>query len=320
MIEETAKQQAAKIRLAAGMVGVSLTQSKKKNAVNLRGVSVKRIAELFKNSRTENRLLPPCERTEMRDTDIELMKSFRKRHDSASDSSIESDAHKSQDSSQKRIRSNVCFGMPVKVRKRPIAVSLKTSTNNLELSKKSFDWKTVDDLDLGPEDTDQVDKLVQGSLFFKNKDAFNLTDKHKMYFKLKNKDEQSQGKSNEPTICNETAKENSRLSSRISIACSLKNLRPKDISHQRVSIPACSDASNKTSKPNFMRTLRPSPTIVAKFGVPSPLATQTHEVPQESQPIRSNSKFQHLRLSSRINFSKPIKGANLGQDKEQMME
>lgn len=191
----------------------------------MKGISVKRIAELFKATPIEFR----TEETDpgFKDNEKVIVDSFNKKKAMMSNDSSQASGCMTHEHSHRRLAlaaSSSFRGNPIRVKRKNIS-----SSKPLIQQKKPTDWKATDVVDPVMDEKLTVDRLVKGSLFSKRENAFNLTDKHKMFFALPKKGEHSMTRQSANT--KESTKDASKpVISSISIPSSTQNLIPKDAS------------------------------------------------------------------------------------------
>ena len=153
--------------------------------------------------------------------------SFQKKRAMMSNDSSQSSGCMTQDNSHRRmaLASSSSFrGNPIRVKRKNISLGKQFSEPRI-----STDWKATDIIEPAGDDKLTVDHLVRGSLFSKRQNAFNLVDKHKMFFALPKKGDNSLMRSSIKT--KDSTKGNSKpVISSVSIPSSTLNLLPKDAS------------------------------------------------------------------------------------------
>lgn len=291
----------------------------------MKGVSVKRISELFhlSNNRVDNNQeIAGQKRTineqpqELKEVERELIDSFRKRNESiGSDSSQDQERRRSTEYSKKRLNHQEVSNRfaSVKLKRRIESRGENTRFISSRYERDSTHWKTVEEMDLGPEENNQIETLVKSSMSFQKKNAFNLTNKHKMFFKLVKKNEMCPLKLSQPTQAEEVGKISSKLSSGISVSSSLKNYITSNLEKPvRKGITITREASMK-----IPLSFALSPSLNSSRHKIDNYMNSSREIPEEVKPKQGLSHG--IKLNSRfgMNFSKPIKQSKQEQVKNE---
>jgi hypothetical protein len=266
----------------------------------MKGMSVKRIAEIFRNTSLEPKILASrTAENHVPDNEEVLMNSLHRKLNSVN-TSQESAGNKTQDSqyhTPRRIRPSSLTGNPIRLRL-PIAPSNDTSMKAEQKSKSKIDWKYVDNLDVGCDENHHIDTLVRESLFSKKKNAFNMVEKTKMFVTLHKKNDNASGARSLNT--KETTKDdqsNTGKGSCFSLASSQniinKEINPESLRQQYLAKLQGKGIGDQMRKPRVHIPLR----CKASHPLETIQSDTKEAIPQEPISMR-------IRLTDRLNILK----------------
>ena len=162
-------------------------------------MSLRRVSDIFNHIGTNPILVAQtAESPSLQDNDQMMVNSLNKKR-MAVDTSQESTGNKSQDNmTPRRLRPSSLRGNPIRVRKALLPDSMAGFTHadtgrskaGIVAGATKIDWKYVDNLDVGCEENNHIDNLVRDCLFSKKKNAFNMSEKTKLFVTLRKKTDQ----------------------------------------------------------------------------------------------------------------------------------
>lgn len=256
----------------------------------MKGISVKRIAELFKTKPIEMR----TEETDpgLKEDEKLVLDSFQKRRALLSNDSSRSSHGNLTENSYRRhaLAQNSYRGQPIKLKRKPISAekhALRHSANSI--------WDCADVNEPVLEERNTVDGLVKGSLFSKRNNAFNLSDKHKMFFALPKKSE-SLGARNSFKTKESTKDASKPMVTSETVLASTKNL-----------IPKAASLNLENLRQLYLKRSVKGPKLISAGPMPSPAQQLMANIKKPEQPSISNIESGRSSVYNlKQNISKPF--------------